>query len=128
MYILPYYKIQKGDLHILWLFLTKQGTTIWETDIEDGKNVTLDFVKKEYLIPNGFVGKYSSIKNKNIVLCEMSTVNFDDYYLYTDTNAADEVWRPFFMVCDAGWEQEGKKIKLGTFGTLQNVWDLVFTK
>lgn len=125
MYILPYYIEQKGELKILWLYLTGFGTKLWETDKEDGKKVSLDFVKKEYLEANGFRGK-CRVK-KDIVLCEMSMVNVQEFYLYTDPKVQEvlDVWRSFFMIKGAGWEEEAKKVNLGSFGTLEQIWNLI---
>jgi len=122
MYILPYKKIIKKDLNILWVFLTGKGTRVWETD---EKNISLEQVKKEYLEPNGFVGSVTIINN--VVLCEMDTIDFNTFYLYTDTDEADDIWVPFFMLNNAGWEVEAEKKVLGTFGTVNRTWDLCKT-
>ena len=118
MYILPYTKgIKKNELYILWVFLTAKGNRVWETD---EKSVSLDYVKKEYLEPNGFTGKTRIIGD--VLLCEMETIDLNTFYLYTEN--ADDVWIPFFMVENAGWEVEAEKKMLGSFGNVTRIWDL----
>lgn len=134
MYILPYVleeqKASQSEFKIqtLWLFLAQKGLTLWETD--EKTPLTEDFVQKEYLIPNGFVGTMRSF-TKDICLFEVdqTKTKIQDFYMWLDKGATAEttVWRPFFQITgneSYQWEEEAKKHSLGSL-TVQDIWTMV---
>ncbi len=141
MFILPYvledYKQGSSEFSIrtLWLFLTQNGTALWETD-EKGK-LSHDFVVREYLHANGFYGKVKCVKQNTMFFeVDSSKTNMDNFYIWTDEGLTEdsEVWRPFFYLtesCSApsqqhwGWKEQTQSIRLGRFGTLDAIWDIV---
>lgn len=142
MFLLPYvledYKKGSSDFSVrtLWLFMTQNGTALWETD-EKGK-LSNEFVVREYLHANGFYGKVSCVK-KNTLFFQVDTqkTNMDNFYMWTDDNLTEdsEVWRPFFWVGAAkadelneeswGWKEQTQTTQLGRFGSLDTIWNIV---
>jgi hypothetical protein len=123
MFIIPFYKsLETPAINILWLFLIDKGNKVWKTDEQ---KPTMKFVIKEYLEPNGLVGKCTLIKD--VLFVEVPTINFNEFYKYTDSlpEGVEEVWRPFFMTLGAGWEEEAEKHSLGEFGSVQRIWKMI---
>jgi hypothetical protein len=137
MFIVPYYlETTKSQSEFkfttLWLFLTNQGTTVWETD---EKKPTADFIVREYLTPNGFYGKVKCVKG-DVLYFEVDTkqTKIQNFYNWIDeeVNTDSEVWRPFFYVSDDdlskqhwGWKEMTETILFGSFGTIERIWETV---
>jgi len=134
MYIVPYVLEEQKASHsefciqTLWLFLTQKGKALWETD--EKIKITQEFVQKEYLIPNGFVGRIQSF-TKDICFFEVdqTKTNIKDFYMWLDKGAEEDtmVWRPFFRITgneSYQWEEEAKKHSLGAL-TVQDIWTMV---
>lgn len=135
MFIVPYYiettKSQfEFKLTTLWLFLTNEGTTVWETD---EKKPTADFILREYLTPNGFYGKVKCIK-ENTLYFEIDTekTKIQNFYNWIDDLTNEEVWRPFFYVSDNdfskncwGWKEMNETNMLGSFGSIERIWEII---
>jgi hypothetical protein len=122
MFIIPFYRaLDNVQLRIIWIFATNNGKSIWKTD---EKKPTVNYVIKEYLEPNGFIGNYKLIENTLFV--EMNRIDFNEYYKYTDSlpEGVKEVWKPFFLSPEADWEEEADKISLGDFGSVKHLWYL----
>ena len=134
MYILPYVLEEQKASHsefciqTLWLFLAQKGKALWETD--EKTPLKKDFVQKEYLIPNGFVGTMHTF-TKDICLFEVdqTKTNIKDFYMWLDKSAEEDttVWRPFFQITgneNYQWEEETKKHSLGAL-SVQDIWTMV---
>jgi hypothetical protein len=142
MYILPYvledYKQGTSEFAIrtLWLFLTQHGKSVWETD-EKGK-VSQSFVVKEYLHANGFYGTVTCVKKNTLFFkVDPSKTNMDNFYMWNDEEVGEEeVWRPFFWIDNKtmennqhwGWKEQTQKLGLGSFGSLDIIWDTVLER
>jgi hypothetical protein len=136
MYILPYvledYKQSNSEFAIrtLWLFLTQQGTALWETD-EKGK-VSNSFVVKEYLHANGIYGTVKCVKH-NTLFYQVDTkkTNLDNFYMWNDESGNDEVWRPFFWIREEqqhwGWKEQTQQVTFGNFGSLDMIWTTILS-
>lgn len=127
MYILPYYKSKsiKNTLfnyECVCVFLVEKGKAIWQTDEE---KPTLQYVIKNYLEPNGIVGEVSVKGDTILCKIDLSSVNIDSFYTFVEQEKADEVWRPFYRVEEAGWDEEAQKESLGSFGSVKKIWELV---
>jgi hypothetical protein len=142
MFIVPYYMKTTNSqfefkLTTLWLFLTNQGTSVWETD---EKKPTADFIVREYLTPNGFYGKVKCVK-ENTLYFEVDTekTKIQNFYNWIDSDDEnknfEEVWRPFFYVSDSdyskqnwGWKEMNETNSLGSFGTVQRIWEVILNE
>ena len=127
MYILPYYESKTIEnslfkLKCINLFLIEKGKGVWQTD---EKKPSLQFVISNYLEPNGLVGE-CSVKG-DTVLCkiDLSSVDMNSFYTFVEQDKAEEVWRPFYKIEEAGWEEQAQKESLGSFGSLKKMWDLI---
>lgn len=136
MYILPYYietfsQSSKLSFQTLWLFLSKQGNAVWETD-EKGA-VDPEIVVRDYLQPNGFHGTIKCVKDNALYFeVDKTKTNVQNFYNWIDDEAEEEtdVWRPFFWIADElneawGWKEEAQQLTLGSFGSIDRVWDVV---
>ncbi len=138
MFLVPYY-LERTQSHsefkltTLWLFLMKNGTTIWETD---EKKPTRDFVINEYFIPNGLYGKVKCIKDNTLYFeVDITKTKVQNFYNWIDEEVNSEsleVWRPFFYVSDDdytkqswGWKEMTETISLGSFGSMERIWETV---
>jgi hypothetical protein len=143
MYILPYYLERTSQtqtefsLQTLWLFLTEQGTALWETD--EKKKVTPEFIVREYLTPNGIYGTVKCVKENTLFFeVDISKTKINNFYNWIDdeVNSDSEVWRPFFYISDKdmnsakqfwGWKEQTEIISFGSFGSLHKIWDVVLS-
>jgi hypothetical protein len=138
MFIVPYYletiaSQSEFKLTTLWVFLRENGTKVWETD---EKKPTTEFILNEYLIPNGLYGEVKYVK-ENALYFEVDTTKtkIQNFYNWIDEEVSEgnsEVWRPFFYVSDTdlskqhwGWKEMTDNISLDSFGSIQQIWDIV---
>ena len=140
MFIIPYYieepkeTAHKSDCKVwkAWVFLSKGGTQVWETD----EACSVKEVVDSYLTPNGFVGEVSH-KTKTCVYfrIQKDKTNLSDLYTWKEFLEKDQdipdvpVLRPFIWVGDAigvkddwGWSEQCAEVSLGKYGTLLNLW------
>jgi hypothetical protein len=146
MFLIPY-RLQPSQssetnftLSTLWVFTTKGGTSLWETD-ED--TCTEEEILKEYLHANGFKGRGHGVKG-GCYLFEVDPCQtpLSDFYSWTDFLQMNkpipkdcDVWRPFVWVDtealgttnEWGWNTESEKETLGAFGTVRTLWELIRT-
>jgi hypothetical protein len=115
MYILPF--VQKrgnAKVNVLWCFLSEGGKRLWKTDSESECDPKL--IEQEYLQPNGFGGGSVVCVRENCLFYELTNPNFQDFYMWTESDAKEECWRPFFILGDTEdwcWMEEAQRINLG---------------
>jgi hypothetical protein len=137
MYLIPYIHESKFEEHsefktqILWLFLAERGTKVWQTD-EEGE-ITQSFVINEYFTPNDIFGTIRHFTN-DICLFEVDCMKtkIEDFWMWLDEKAKEDdiLWRPFFNIHgkdNYAWEEQAEKHMLGSFGSVQQIWNLVTT-
>ncbi len=138
MYLLPYILESKlsGQSEFtsqtLWLFLAERGKAVWQTD-EEGE-LTPSFVINEYFTPNEIYGNIRHF-TKDICLFEVDCMKtrIEDFWTWLDEKAKEDdiVWRPFFMIQgkdNYAWEKQAEKHMLGTFGSVQQIWEILLSK
>lgn len=132
MYILPYFRKAPNPSDTLpftqlWLFLAKGGTQVWKTD---EAKPSKEYVVREYLEANGLYG--TGFVKGDCLYYEVDTTrtNKQSFYTYLDEGVADlECWRPFFWLGDQtsnsawGWAQFAREMTLGSFGSLERIWN-----
>jgi hypothetical protein len=135
MFIIPYYfvkdDVQSKTEFKLWkayVFLT--DGSIWET-CKDKKKITAAKAVDSYLTPNGFVGRVTLVtKTAMYFEVDQEKTNLKNFYYWTDSYAAEDVFRPFTWLGDTrpgqeddwGWSEECDSLLLGKFGTATDLW------
>lgn len=144
MFIIPYIlqnpKLSETNFNLstLWVFTTKGGTALWETDEEI---CTEEEILKEYLLANGFKGRAHGVKGGCYLFeVDPSQTTLSDFYMWTDflqmnkaTPIDCDIWRPFFWIDteelgttnEWGWNTESESLSLGKFGSAQTLWNLI---
>ena len=129
MYILPYLRKNPGasslPLTQLWLFLTKGGKQVWQTEPQDTDPQS---IVREYLEANGLYGT-AHVKGDCLYYAIDPTItNIQSFYTWLDDGVEElECWRPFFWLGTSeshwGWDEFASNILLGSFGTFTRVWN-----
>jgi hypothetical protein len=136
--LVPYYITEKTlpigcTIWTLWIFMESSGKSLWTT--EDGRDTLI----REYLNENGIFGEEQpSVEPFLLYKVDTEKTQMKDFHTWSDILAhqdtkPEHVWRPFFWIGDSmygkvdpwGWTEEVGALKLDTFHTMGQVWQLI---
>lgn len=138
MILIPYYITEKSlpigcTLWTLWIFMAGSGKTLWKTDDQD-----IDTIVREYLHENGIFGLQQLQQQQNSFLLykvDTERTKLTDFHRWSDVlseSTAEHVWRPFIWIGERlgqsdswGWKEEVSGLKLDTFHTMGQIWEMV---